>query len=208
MITTLKNNNNLLRKHIPIFKRRSEFRTIRRVYKQRLNSPIERKELTKEERAEIRAKALAEIRKENRIRWIKRGVFTILVGFSGYTIYKNSQLKSTYHYDHYIIDTKDLEPSKSLTNNEEYNINMSTGIEYLQENKWFFAAGYFEAALRNKPGDKEAEYNLAISYCLLCYNKKKACNKAEQLLSELIKSHPENLRYKTLQHRYLIEKNK
>ncbi len=208
MITTLKNNTNLLRKRIPIFKRKSEFRTIRKVYHKQGNHTVkQRNKLTTAERAERRAKVLSQIKKEERLRWLKRGIFMMLLAISAYMIYKNFQKKPTYHYNHRRIDAMDLQFSKSsLTNGEEYQMNMATGMDYFQQNKWFFADGYFEAALKYKPEDPEAEYQLALAYCLLCYYDNKACNKAEQLIDKLIKKHLDNKGYKLLQDRYLIGK--
>jgi ribonuclease HI len=204
MITALKNNN-LLRKRIPIFKRQSDFTRIRKAYRRSTTKITNKKEPTPEEREWIKARALAKLKQELYIRWVKNTLFLALVALSIFAVYKNSQLETTYHPK--VPGLEAIKPgskSQPITSDSKYAENMDLGIEQLQENKWFYAAGYFETALKNKPGDEHAEYNLALSYCLLCYNEKKACKRAEGLLDKLIKEQPENERLRQLRSRYLI----
>ena len=205
MITTLKNNNNLLRKRIPIFKRQSDFTRIRKAYHRSAPKITHKKEPTPEEREWIKARALAKLKQELYIRWVKNALFLALIAFSIYVVYQNSQLQTTYQPKTPGLEAmKPALPSEPVKSISEYDENMALGIERLQENKWFYAAGYFETALKHKPGDEKARYNLALTYCLLCYNEQKACTRAEGLLDRLIRENPENEGLRTLRSRYLI----
>tara|TARA_B110000444_G_C18746959_1_gene550739 strand:+ start:436 stop:681 length:246 start_codon:yes stop_codon:yes gene_type:complete len=80
---------------------------------------------------------------------------------------------------------------------------MNIGIQLLNEKKWFYAAGYFENALLQIPNNFEAEYNLTLAYCLLCYNKNEACEKANTTINKLITNSTNNNNLIKLKEKYL-----
>lgn len=204
MVISLRNNANLLRKHIPIYKRRSEFIKARKVYRKSLDQTDFQKALTKSEQAERRAKVRAEIRKELFIRRIKFGVFISASLFATFLIYNNLKREIIFKKQ----EVFDIEvPPASESKVYDYHECMATGLALLQENKWFYAAGYFEEALKKRSGDDAAEYHLTLVHCLLCYNEGKGCNRAETLVSKMSTEHSDDNRYKILKSRYLENRN-
>lgn len=200
MINSLRNNANLLRKHVPIYKRRSEFIQARKVYQKNVDQSSATRPLSKAEQAERRARMMVEIRRELIIRRVKFVIFITAFIFAFYAIYNN--IKRKVEPKSQQVFEMDL-PPKSDEKVLDYGEYMSTGLQLLQENQWFYAAGYFEGALQERPGDSDAEYHLTLVHCLLCYNEGKGCTRAETLVSEMIAKYPSDDKYQILKSRYL-----
>ncbi len=189
MTNALKNNKILLGTKRRLFK--SKFQILREDYQIASGIIIKGKKATQEELCEIRSKILQERKRENKILLIILILVLLTLSSFTYLMLAKRTTKSSFKIE------------STIENQINYTENMAIGLQLMADKKWFYAAGYFENALLQIPNDTEAEYNLALSYSLLCSTKQEACKKANITVNRLIKNNPENNNFKELKSKYL-----
>jgi hypothetical protein len=196
MLVTLKNNKNLLRKRKSIFLRKSEFKRLRETYKEASRVIVNERKATKEELEQIRQRVLAERKKDIRIQLVILTIVGLVVVSSGIFILNNVRTTR--------IESEKISQAQLIKETKlNYRESMTEGSKMMDEEQWFYAAGYFENALTYVPNDPEAEYNLALAYCQLCFNEESACKKANELVDKMIKENSQSEKYRELKAQYL-----
>ncbi len=193
MLNTLKNNKNLLPKRKSFFKRDLNYFELRKYYQE---SPLyfSNKKITKEELLLIRNK-IREDRKRSKI-LVFTTFLSVFVVFSVVLVLLVQNLD--FSVKKFVRNSHSGIPSKSFKNQDLYSDRMSDGINRLNEGKWFLAIGNFQAALADKPNDKEAEYLLSKSYVFYCFEENNSCDKANTLLNEMLIKYPQDTRFQIL----------
>ena len=77
------------------------------------------------------------------------------------------------------------------------------GLKNKEAGDYFLAMGNFENALKKFPNNKEVEFQLAETVCLLCEENKAFCQKARRLINELKEKYPDDDFLLALQSSYL-----
>lgn len=196
MRNTLKNNSDILRKRIRLFERKTEFQRLKESYRKASGQLADYKTATAEEREFIRQKVLTERKRDFRNRLLLIGILaasatSLLVITSINPTSTNRNVQSPY-----------IEKSMRA-NIPSYQKSLMEGEEMMEKGQWFFAAGHFENALSVAPTDSVASYKLALAYCELCLNGGSACEKANELVRELIEESSQPEKYKRLKSLYL-----
>lgn len=198
MIKTLRNNKLLLRSKKGFLRRRFTFSELKRFYENRLNSTTE-VEARKEVIGSIRAKLI----KEQRKLAIKRTSIVIaammiisipIVYFFNYSFASDKPAAEYINYEQF-----DTPYSKERIANEMIHL----GIKNKEAGEYFLAMGNFENALKKLPNNKEVEFQLAETVCLLCEENKAFCQKARRLINELKEKYPDDDFLLLLQSNYL-----
>lgn len=187
MIKTLRNNKLLLRSKKGFLRRRFTFSELKRFYENRLNSTNEL-EARKEVLDSIRAKLIKEQRKLaiKRTSIVIAAMMIISIPIFYLFNYRFANDNTTSEYLNY--QQFDAPYSKERIANEMIHL----GLKNKEAGDYFLAMGNFENALKKLPNNKEVEFQLAETVCLLCEENKVFCQKAERLINELKEKYPED----------------
>lgn len=197
MITTLKSNKKLLNRRNYLFKRNSSYnKSLRQKYYKAYKGIVDERKPSKAEIDAIRQKVIAEQKKEFVIRISITSVIFIALIVCVFVVAKNNQAK--------YLEAEKIKKEK-LANESvlSYRKSMDNGLKAIQKKQWFFAVGHYENALRFSPNNAEAEYNLVFALCSLCYYENSSCQKANEIISEMIEKNKNPERYLALKEMYL-----
>ncbi len=196
MITTLRNNKNLLRGRKGFFRRELSYSEIRDYYKTpKLN--LRKGNLDQDYLRKVRAQILKDRRKT---RWIQITVISVTLIFVGSIFYALASL--SFPVDsrkNSSVSQKQIENQNTIDHQEM----LVLGLENLRDGKYFFAVGNFENALQIKPDDLETKILYTESLCLLCSTNDQFCDKAKSYLYQVSNNYPDNNELKDLKEKYL-----
>lgn len=200
MINTLKANKALLKRRKKLFEREPQYGKIKRRYT-KASEALRNAELPNEEvLSQIRQKLKKDRKREVLIKSLSAFLVTFFTLVLCYSFYRNLTYK------------QELKHTQSLKTQQDrrlraYRENMQIGKNQMQNHDYFFAVGSFSQALRSLPNDSLAEYQLAYAYCMLCKTKSKGCDKANEVVDDLIVKHPDANQYHLLKSNYLQKDN-
>lgn len=198
MIVSLKNNSKLLPNRKSLFMRRPKFSGLRDDYRNLSQTILSGKKATPEELKLIREKVLQQ-RKRDAIRQISIWIAVSFCALAGIGMWYNSfQQKSVENATAILAK----ESSEALSG---YEINMLEGLKKVEEKKLFYAVGHFENALEFVPHDELAEYQLAKTFCMMCYHQKHACKTAKNMVDSLSQAVENPADYRLLREEYLSQ---
>lgn len=200
MIKTLRNNKLLLRSKKGFLRRRFTFSELKRLYENRLSLTTE-VEAKKEVIESIRAKLIKEQRKLaiKRTSIVIAAMMIISIPIFYFFNYRFANDKPAAEYINY--EQFDTPYSKERIANEMIHL----GLKNKEAGDYFLAMGNFENALKKLPipNNKEVEFQLAETVCLLCEENKAFCQKAKRLINELKEKYPDDDFLLVLQSNYL-----
>ncbi|MEQ8909924.1 MAG: hypothetical protein RIC95_12070 [Vicingaceae bacterium] len=186
MITTLKNNKLLLRGRKGFFKRELSYPEIREFYKSSTN-PIKSQKVDEELLKSIRKKVIAHQRKENYKRVRLAIITALLLAIPLYYLF-SFRISEPTNTTKSLINTNDFHHYSHGVNSEKF----ISGLEYLNQKKYFMAMGSFERLHAEHPNSLEIALLYAESASLLCAESKSFCPKAKSVLIELVAKYPED----------------
>jgi len=198
MIKILRNNKLLLRSKKGFLRRRFTFSELKSYYENWLLSTNEI-EARKEVIESIRAKLMKEQRKLaiKRTSIVIAAMMIISIPIFYFFNYRFANDKSAPEHINY--EQFDTPYSKERIANEMIHL----GLKNKEAGDYFLAMGNFENALKKLPNNKEVEFQLAETVCLLCEENKVFCQKAERLINELKEKYPDDDFLLLLQSNYL-----
>lgn len=179
MIIRDKNNKALLRKKNP-FKRDWNLFSIRKEYFKAAKGKIDLKKASHEEIMLIRAKVLLQRRKD----FFRSGIaLCIIVPIIVFSTYKFINLM--------IIEKpgKIIQQAELNKLNEDYLFFINDGDHWLNLKHWHNAIFQYKNAIDLFPSDFNANYRLALAYTNSCFYEKENCEKAKNLVDQLIQIH-------------------
>jgi hypothetical protein len=169
MITSLRNNKNLLPKRKSLYEK-DKRKNIKYSISDGLNCNIE---ATEEQLLEIRTR----IQKRNKR---KRIINTLIISISAMFVLYFSYLNSSKEV---IIQTTVPE---TVDDEEVYLNYIKYGNTWLDDKKWKAAVYNYQKAVDLAPNDYHAQYRLALAYSYYCSNENLKCEEGSLLLNELI----------------------
>ncbi|MAC95592.1 MAG: hypothetical protein CMC96_08820 [Flavobacteriales bacterium] len=198
MIKTLRNNKLLLRSKKGFLRRRLTFSELKSYYENRLSLTTE-VEARKEVIETIRAKLIKEQRKLaiKRTSIVIAAMMIISIPIFYFFNYRFANDKPAAEYINY--EQFESPYSKERIANEMIHL----GLKNKEAGDYFLAMGNFENALKKFPNNKEVEFQLAETVCLLCEENKAFCQKARRLINELKEKYPDDDFLLALQSSYL-----
>ena len=192
MIIRHRNNMNMLRKKRLFKKGWSYFKS---EYIKASHGKILLEKVSKEELALIRAKVLAQRKKEVIKTLVLLVIIVPIVLYIGFSFINSfTKTKSIGYHEEQVI-----KPTKN-----DYNFFIEDGDYWLKQNNWHNAIYQYKKALEVIPDDFDANYRLALAYVYNCQHKKLNCEEAEHLLNKLIRSKNKNMELYDLRARYYI----
>jgi hypothetical protein len=196
MLTSLSNNKKLRPDRKSLFMRRPKFSGLRDDYRNLSQTILSGKKATPEELKLIREKVLQQ-RKRDAIRQISIWIVVSCCVLTGIGMWYNS------------FQQKSEEKATSILAKESadalsgYEANMLEGLKKVEEKKFFYAVGHFENALDYIPHDELAEYQLAKTFCMMCYHQNHACKTAKSIVDSLSQAVKNPSDYQFLREKYL-----
>ena len=183
MRDALRTNKALLGERIKYFDRGSDFADIKRAYQKARKGKTSKKEISKEELAEIRNRVIQMRRRDQFIKLSVLGSILLLICLAGYL-----------NRDLLIPDTNSqtIVTTDSIEKKERFLYCIEDGDKWLKKNGWHNAIFQYEEALRLSPENTSVKKRLAIAYTYRCRATKVDCEKAKTSIEELINSEPIN----------------
>jgi len=185
MITSLRNNRNLLRKK-SMFKRGRTFLSTRKeYYKTAKGKNIELKKASKEELQLIRNKIIKQRKVERIITLsIVIALFVAVIMVVFYFSHKQNIEK---------IKEVEIEKENYLHENiNEYSYLIEEGDNWIDKKNWNNAIYRYKQAVELFPNEFEASYRLALTYSYSCIFENENCEIGETLTARLIKYYPDD----------------
>ncbi len=169
MITSLRNNKNLLSKRKSLYEK-DKLKNTKYSISEGLNCDIK---ATEEQLLEIKTR----IQKRNKR---KKIINSLIIGLSILFVLYVSYLNSKKE----VINQKTLVESKAKE--KTYKNYIQYGDTWLEEKKYNAAIYNYQKAVDLAPGNYDAQYRLALAYSYYCIFENFNCSKGNQLLNELI----------------------
>ncbi len=184
MITTMRNNRNMLRKK-NYFKRERTFLSTKREYYKASKGKIDSKNISKEELLQIRKIIIRKRKVENIRVWLI--LFAIITPILIFVIYTFNQFKKDE-----VQRIENVKEQYLIEHLNKYRYLIDEGDKWIKERNWNNAIYFFKQAVEIFPSEFEGNYRLALVYSYNCKFENKDCNKGKKLTIRLLKYSPEN----------------
>ncbi len=181
MITSLRNNKNQLRGK-RMFRKDKSFLGLKKEYLKAAEGKIDLKHATKEQLLSIRTSVLKARRKES---YITNSILTIL--FITVSIFIYFQIKQV---DNSVSATKQNDLKQKT---EAYLALIADGDMWLTKGDWYNAIFQYKKAKEIFPKEYDINYRLVATYSYRCEREFLDCNKAKNLLNELLALYPKKM---------------
>jgi hypothetical protein len=184
MITSIKQNKQLLGNRLTIYTRKGDKRT-------RNSRKITVAPLTPGQKKHILKQTAQE-----RLFAKRKSIQALVIGILVITIAVTCL--STFSFQ--TVSTPKIKPMVEKVNPTlAFNKDLNMAMAHMRNKQWFFAIGYFEKAHTAQPNNEAVTYQLALAYCSLCYYENKACKAAQLVLSTNINNELYQRDYEMLQ---------
>lgn len=184
MITSLRNNSNMLRKK-SIFKKESTFLRTKKEYYRAVKGKIDLKELTPIELQRIRQTI-----KYNRKESVKHTLIAILFVIPIVLYVGNALLKTSSFYPYATYaNRKGGNPEKKRS---DYLFFITEGDRYIEKKEWHNAIFQYTEALKLYPKEFSANYRLALAYSYSCSHEAINCEAAKYTTDKLVDKFPKD----------------
>ncbi len=179
MITSLRNNKNLLRSK-KLFNKERTFLRIKKENLKVSNGKLNSEKASKEELKQIRKKIVKERYKEKKI---VIGITIIVASIFIYFTFNIIQQNNNDLKNQYALQFKNKE--------KKFLSFIHKGDEWFVKGKWYNSIFYYKKAKDVFPKNYEVNYRLVRSYSFQCENEFKDCHTAKKLLDKLFLSFPD-----------------
>ncbi len=184
MITSLRNNRNLLRNRKKLFQKDFSFAEAKALYQEKKRI-LQFKESTPAQLATIREEIRKERRRNTFVYFIAAFFAAVVVGFIGYKVFSPAIVSIKQNH---LAERK----QEAMEKERKFLFYVTDGDTWFEKGRWHNAIYQYRLAVNLYPADFNARYRLAQALVQHCVHSGEDCRNARITIKQLIKEYPEN----------------